>query len=176
MAKRTKKVKPRTNTHSRHMDITVAMLEQQVEQMAQRFQESSDTFLRILSRVEELSLHTTTLNTRHDTEIQMLQKQLASTQTQLNQTRDDIVELATKLNDNLSKELSTAMNEVSTAIEDLSDRIDKRHAEMDQRLTAMERWRYYLLGAGAVAAIVLGWFMTTYNEVLRHITTVSSSK
>lgn len=169
MPKRAKAVKPRASQQSHQLDITVAMLEQQVKHVAQRFDETSNTFIRILGKMEELSLHTTTLNTRHDTEIQVLQKQLSSTQTLLNQTRDDIADLATKLNSNLTKELSTTMNEVSAAIDELSERIDKKHAAMDRRITTMERWRYYLLGAGAVAAVVLGWFVLSYEQVLSHL-------
>ena len=85
--------------------VSIARLEQQAEQTSERFEVLGDKFDRILSRVEELALHTTSLNSRHDTEIQVLQKQIASSETILNQTREDINAMSTRLTALVGKEL-----------------------------------------------------------------------
>jgi uncharacterized phage infection (PIP) family protein YhgE len=155
---RTRKKETRTRRQSSSVSVSIAMLEQQAEQTSERFDVLAEKFDRILSRVEELALHTTSLNSRHDTQIQVLQKQIASNETLLTQTRDDITLMTTRLSDLVSKELSTAMNEMSEAIDQLSEKVEKQYQQLDTRVQQLERWRMFLIGGGVVAGFLLSKF------------------
>jgi len=135
--------------------VSIARLEQQAEQTSERFEVLGEKFDRILTRVEELALHTTSLNSRHDTEIQVLQKQIASSETLLNQTREDINAMSTRLTDLVGKELSEAINEMSVAIDELSDKMERQNAQLDQRVQNLERWRMLLIGGGLTIGFLL---------------------
>lgn len=136
--------------------VSIARLEQQAEQTSERFEVLGVKFDRILSRVEELALHTTSLNSRHDTEIQVLQKQIAASEALLTQTRDDINAMSSRLSDLVGKELSDAINEMSAAIDQLSDKMERQNTNLDQRVQNLEKWRMLLIGGGAM----LGFFLS----------------
>lgn len=141
---------------------SIARLEQQAEQTSERFEVLGDKFDRILSRVEELALNTTSLNSRHDTEIQVLQKQIASSETILNQTRDDINAMSTRLTALVGKELSDAINEMSDAIDQLSDKMEKQTKNLEDRVGNLERWRMLLIGGG----LTVGFLMSRITDNL----------
>lgn len=145
----------RTRKKQPSVDVSIAMLEQQAEQTSLRFDVLGEKFDRILSRVEELALHTTSLNSRHDTEIQVLQKQLASTESLLTQTRDDISAMSTKLTELVSKELSEAFGEMSDAIDQLTEKMDRQNTQLDARVQNLERWRMLLIGGGLAIGVIL---------------------
>lgn len=153
--KKTRTKATRTRRPSASVNVSIAMLEQQAEQTSERFEVLGEKFDRILSRVEELALHTTSLNSRHDTQIQVLQKQIASTETLLTQTRDDITLMTTRLSELVSKELSTAMNEMSDAIDHLSDKVEKQYQQLDTRVQQLEKWRMFLIGGGVVLGFII---------------------
>jgi len=147
-----------SQTHQRVTDsmvVSIARLEQQAEQTSERFDVLGDKFDRILSRVEELALHTTSLNSRHDTEIQVLQKQIASTETILNQTREDINAMSTRLTALVGKELSDAISEMSSAIDELSDKMENQNRQLEERVDKLERWRMLLIGGGLVIGFIV---------------------
>lgn len=152
---RSPKPSSRSRKKTPSLDVSVAMLEQQAEQTSQRFDVLGEKFDRILSRVEELALNTTSLNSRHDTEIQVLQKQLASSETLLTQTREDINAMSHKLTELVSKELAEAFSEMSEAIDQLTEKMEKQNAQLDVRVQNLERWRMLLIGAGLVIGVVL---------------------
>lgn len=138
------------------MVVSIAKLEQQAEQTADRFEILGEKFDRILSRVEELALHTTRLNSRHDVEIQILQKQIATSETLFNQTREDINAMSTRLSELVGKELSDAIAEMSEKITRLSDKMETQHTRLDERVQTLERWRMLLIGGG----LVIGFFLS----------------
>jgi len=135
--------------------VSIARLEQQAEQTSERFEVLGDKFDRILGRVEELALHTTSLNSRHDTEIQVLQKQIAATETILNQTREDINAMSTRLTALVGKELSDAISEMSSAIDELSDKMEHQNRQLEERVDKLERWRMLLIGGGLVIGFIV---------------------
>jgi len=135
--------------------VSIARLEQQAEQTSERFEVLGDKFDRILGRVEELALHTTSLNSRHDTEIQVLQKQIAANETLLNQTRDDINALSTRLTSLVGEELSEAISEMSSAIDQLTDKMETQTRQLEERVDKLERWRMLLIGGGLVIGFLV---------------------
>lgn len=151
---RRKATNPRSKIQS-SVAVSIAMLEQQAEQTSERFDVLGEKFDRILSRVEELALNTTSLNSRHDTQIQVLQKQLASTEATLNSTREDINSMTTRLTDAVGKELSEAISEMSSSIDELTDKMEQQIKNLDERVEKLERWRMLLIGGGLVAGFFL---------------------
>lgn len=167
-AARRKSVNPRSKI-SNSVAVSIAMLEQQAEQTSERFDVLGEKFDRILSRVEELALHTTSLNSRHDTQIQVLQKQLASTETTLNQTREDINAMATRLTDIVGKELSEAITEMSSSIDELTSKMEQQIKNLDERVDKLERWRMLLIGGGLVVGFLVSRIATNFiNYILPH--------
>lgn len=114
-----------------------------------------EKFDRILSKVEELALSTTTLNTRHDTQIQTLQKQMACNEVMLVQTREEIINMSNRISDNLGKEVSDALKEITSSISRLSDTMNEKYHSLDTRVQSIERWRMMLIGGGIVAGAIL---------------------
>lgn len=169
-ARRKKKAAaPRTTAATQRVAVSIAMLEQQAEQTSDRFDVLGEKFDRILSRVEELALHTTSLNSRHDTQIQVLQKQLASTETAIQQTREDISGMTNSITQHVGKEITEAMVEMSTAIDELSDKMASQYSQLDTRLQALERWRMLLIGGGIVAGAFLSNIVSVVSNLIKHI-------
>lgn len=139
----------------RSFEVSVAMLQQQQDYVTDHFVRLGDKFDRILSRVEELALHTTSLNSRHDTEIQVLQKQLGTTAHTLNQAQTDINAMTLKVTEIIGKELSDAMEKMTESIATLSDRVENQNKQLDERIQNLERWRMFLIGGGLVIGFLL---------------------
>jgi hypothetical protein len=149
------------------MTVSIAMLEQNAEQTAERFEMLGEKFDRILSKVEELALNSTTLNTRHDTQIQTLQKQMACNEAMLVQTREEIINMSNRISDNLNKDIANALKEFNTTITKLSDTMDAKYNSLDTRVQSIERWRMMLIGGGIVAGAVL---MRAFDVVSKFLT------
>lgn len=164
-----KSVKPSVG-HS--LEVSIAMLQTQQEQTSERFATLGDKFDRILSRVEELALHTTSLNSRHDTEIQVLQKQIAASEILLTQTREDINSMNTKLTELVSKELSDAITQMSGSIAQLSEKMELQKTNLESRVQKLEQWRTLMIGGGLVIGFILSriadnffnYFLTTTHK------------
>lgn len=142
--------------------VSIARLEEQAEQNDDRFEQLGNALERILTRVEELALSTTSLNTRHDTEIQVLQKQIASTETTLQQTRDDIHDLSSRMVELIKTELARGIAPMSESITALSAKMETQHASLEKRVQRLENWRMFLIGAG----LAIGFFMSRFFDNL----------
>jgi len=151
-----KKKSSRPTPAAQNVAVSIAMLEQQAQQSATQFAMLGDRFDRILEKVEQLTLNTTTLISRHDSQIQVLQKQLASTEVALRETRDKIDEMNTHLTDQLSKQIHEALQEMSQALDEFATKHSDDNAKLDRRITALERWRWMLIGAGLALGLTFG--------------------
>ena len=85
----------------------------------------------------------------------MLQKQIASSETILNQTREDINAMSTRLTALVGKELSDAISEMSSAIDELSDKMEHQNRQLEERVDKLERWRMLLIGGGLVIGFIV---------------------
>lgn len=164
---RKKSIRPRRKStiSAQSVAVSIAMLEQHAEETSARFDVLGEKFDRILSRVEELALHTTSLSSRHDTQIQVLQKQLSSAEATMNDTRAEISTMSNRITDQVSKEITDAIQEMSGAIDELAERIMERHDKLDARVQHLERWRMLIIGGG----IVGGVFLTRAMDILAKI-------
>lgn len=148
-----KTAKPRSRA-DQNLAISVAMLEQQAEQTITQFAVLGDKFDRIIERVEQLTLNTTTLISRHDSQIQVLQKQLVSAEETMRETKDTINETSNHIAGNLSKQIAEAMHEMSDALDKMSDKMTTQNEIFDKRLRALERWRWMVMGAGIMLGAI----------------------
>jgi len=151
-----KKKSSRPAHTAQNVAVSIAMLEQQAQQSAAQFAMLGDRFDRILEKVEQLTLNTTTLISRHDSQIQVLQKQLVSTDVALRETRDKIDEMNTHLTDQLSKQIHEALQEMSQALDEFATKHSDDTTKFDRRITALERWRWMLIGAGLALGLTFG--------------------
>lgn len=150
----TRKRAVRAPSTAQNIAVSIAMLEQQAQQTTAQFVGLSDKFERILEKVEQLTLNTTTLISRHDSQIQVLQKQLAGAEDTMRETRDKIDEMNTQLSEQLTKHINEALADMSHALEEVSGKMTTQHERFDTRLRSLERWRWMLIGAGAALGIM----------------------
>lgn len=142
---------PRT---AQSVAVSIAMLEQQAQQTSNQFIVLGDKFDRILEKVEQLTLNTTTLISRHDSQIQVLQKQLVSAEDTMRETKDKIDEMNTHLSEQLAKQIHEAVHEMSQALDEFSSKMNSQYEIVDKRVRALERWRWIMIGAGAAMGIM----------------------
>lgn len=154
--------KKKTGINTNEMALSIAMLEQQADQTTERFEVLGEKFDRILTKVEELALNTTVLNTRHDTQIQVLQRQMASNETIVMQIREDISNMSSKISENVSKEINEAVKEMTKNIEHLNDKYDQnvktindKYDRLDNRVQVIEKWRLLVIGGSIVAGAII---------------------
>lgn len=167
-AARVKKVaKPRSRA-GQNLAISVAMLEQQAEQTTTQFSVLGDKFDRIIERVEQLTLNTTTLISRHDTQIQVLQKQLVAAEETMHETKDKIDAMNRSLGDNLSKQITEAMHEMSDALDKMSEKMSVQDEIFDKRLRALERWRWMVMGAGIMLGALVAQALDIAGILVPH--------
>lgn len=137
------------------VNVKLAMLEQQQEYSSAQFTALGEKFDRILERLEQLTLNSTTLISRHDTQIQTMQKQLNNAENTFRETRDKLDDMNLNLAQQLKAQIDEAMGDMSKALEDLSDNMLDQHKTFDRRITNLERWRWMLIGAGlAIGAVI----------------------
>lgn len=155
-ARRTQKQKRATRSGvSSSINVKLAMLEQQQEYSSAQFTALGEKFDRILERLEQLTLNSTTLISRHDTQIQTMQKQLSNAENTVRETRDKLDDMNANLGQQLKTQIDEAMSDMSKALEDLSENMMEQHKTFDRRISNLERWRWMLIGAGlAVGAMV----------------------
>lgn len=163
----TKRTRAATDTN-----ISIAMLEHQAEHSAAQFVSIGNKFDRILDRVEELALSTTNLNTRHDAQIEQLQKQVTAADGSLKQTKDEISKMSTKLVHHVEKEITHSTDQTSKHIDRLSNQLQSHQTKFDdhirrtdERLSSLERWRMWLLGLG----VATGFFLTRFADFLKDL-------
>lgn len=131
--------------------IAIAVMQQEIATTATRFEQLGDKFDRILSRVEELALSTTSLNTRHDGQIQNLQRQLSGTEDMMQRTREDISQLSDKLTIQITQSLASIVTDQMS----VTTEIKRKLSSLDTRLNNLEKWRMLILGGGLVAGAIL---------------------
>jgi hypothetical protein len=142
----TRKAKKSTRPQpSTHMAVKLAMLEQQQDQTTRDFYAVGEKIEKIVDRVEQLTLKSTTLITTHDTQIQILQKQLSGAE-------KAILQISTGLND-LEQKLSDKIDAHSTRV---FDQNQAQHTNHDLRLQKLERWRWMVGGVGLAG----GWIIS----------------
>ena len=151
------------------MFVTVEALEKRADETSDRFDNLGVRFDRILSRVEELALNTTALNTRHNTQIEMLQKQLSSTEDTSQKSREEILSLPFVIGKQISEEIGKHTVRMESAIKDLTTQNSEQHVEigtqitsnykaLDTRLGILERWRWMIVGGAVVVGVILSRF------------------
>lgn len=145
------KPKKKSNTNANDMALSIAMLEQHADQTTERFEVLGEKFDRILTKVEELALNTTALNTRHDTQIQVLQRQMASNETIITQIREDISAMSSKITDNVSKKIDQALEEMTKN----NEATNKKYDQLEARVQVIERWRLLLIGGSIVIGAIV---------------------
>lgn len=153
------------------MFVTVDALERRADETSDRFDNLGVRFDRILTRVEELALNTTALNTRHNTQIEMLQKQLSTTEDTAQKSREEILSLPFIIGQQITKEISTHTDKMESALKDLSQQnseqhvsigaqITANHGTLDKRLTVLEKWRWIVVGGATVVGVILARLFT----------------
>lgn len=135
--------------------VTLALLERGQEETNSRFRTLGDKFDKILDRMEQLTLHTATLITTHDSEIKYLRQQMESTTAELKETQTQFTRTTEKLATELSEDLTNTVARVESSVETIAARVTK-----------LEQWRFTLVGGGiamgAVLLKVMEWLIPAF--------------
>jgi hypothetical protein len=83
-----------------------------------------------------------------ETEIAVLQVQV----TNINEKIDDLKSDIKSLRDDMTK----SMTDTHTMIVTLNESNSKQHGELSKKVSALEKWRWMMMGAGILAG-ALGW-------------------
>lgn len=173
-ARRTKKAAK--SGISSEVAVQLSTLHYQQEYTAKEFSNLAEKFDKILERLEQLTLSSTTLISRHDTQIQTMQKQLHDTTEMIHATRDRLETNIASLGTIQREQLDMAMANMSQAIDTLTKTVEKQSSEAeariaslskstDERLTKLERWRWILIGAGSAIGFVISQLVTPLFKV-----------
>jgi hypothetical protein len=154
MAKKYVRAKQSTTGYNKAM-TAIAILEQRGDQAQQILLSLGDKFDRILSRVEEMALHTTTLITRHDEKIQNIEKQSENVEQGIGHLRDELAKATTFMTKNMEKEVSAGATDIGHAIDKFMEETEKRVERVEARLSILERWKWAITGGVAVIAAIL---------------------
>lgn len=159
---------------TQNIEVSLAILERQAEQTNARFESLGDKFDRILERMEQLTLQTTKLITSHDSQIHNLQDQLKTTMNDLKVTQADFKTVTEKMSEKLSDKLEEAVEGMTSSIDTLREDVSSQLITMSNRVTALEKWKYTLVGAGIGGGILLLRAFEMINGLLPMV--FSSSK
>lgn len=172
-------------THSRltaDVAVQLSTLHHQQEYTAKEFANLAEKFDKIFERLEQLTLSSTTLISRHDTQIQTMQRQLHDTTETITTIRDRLESNIASLVSTQEKQLADAVSAMSQSIDrltttvttlnttteqriaGLSVEIDQRAKATDERISKLERWRWILIGAGSAIGYVISQFITPFLE------------
>jgi len=58
------------------------------------------------------------------------------------------------MSDEFESELRQSMKDMAESIKDMKEKDDEHHKEMAERLTKLEMWKWYVVGAATVAGII----------------------
>jgi CHASE3 domain sensor protein len=75
-----------------------------------------------------------------------------------NKFDDEVKDLHSRLTSNtreIESKMSKEIDKVLDSIKDLKDHLINKNDKIEERLTALERWRWILVGAVFVAAVVI---------------------
>lgn len=85
---------------------------------------------------------------QHDTDIAVLQVQVANLDEKIDDLKSDLTEIKESLRANAQH------NE--TMLEQFKKENDEQHAELNEKVDSIEKWRWMLMGAAALAG-AMGW-------------------
>jgi len=129
----------------------IALLEQQANDMATRFDYITTRFEKILDRVEHLTLNTTTLIGQHDTQISALQQQVARSE-EVFRAGQARVESA----------VHDSADEMSVAITQVEKSFSEYRVATDARLNSLEKVRWIVIGMG----MAIGYAIANLGSII----------
>lgn len=132
----------------------VIRLQEQEQQTYAQFTQLGEKFDRIIDRVEQLTINTTQLITRHDTQIQVLQQQQHSQEIECRAAQTVANQMQEKIGALLTAKLA-----------EMDHKYEKSQGELRKRIETLEGWRLMLIGGG----FVLGWLLTQIWHASRTI-------
>lgn len=89
------------------------------------------------------------------TQLKQTETEIAVLQVQYSHINEKVDELKTGLKD-LSTHIDNHMNDTHTLIREFQDDNKKQHEDVNKKISALEKWRWMLMGAGVFAG-ALGW-------------------
>jgi|14BtaG_2_1085337.scaffolds.fasta_scaffold00988_4 DNA anti-recombination protein RmuC len=84
-----------------------------------------------------------------------IEKDLAIVHDRLEQYRSSSREDHQRLSDNNAQHRKERNEEIMVALSKLNGNLDKRISEMEGRVTSLDRWKWYMMGMGAIVIFIV---------------------
>ena len=140
------------------LETEVALVKQDVSQIGQLFSKLETA----LDKITDVSNNISQILAVHEQRLQDGEKEFETLRSDMNNAEDkfdnEVKDLHSRLTSNtreIENKMSKEIDKVLDSIKDLKDHLIDKNDKIEQRLTALERWRWILVGAMFVAVIFL---------------------
>ena len=148
------------------LDTEIAVIKNDVNQIGQLFSKletALDKITDVSNNIGQiLAVHEQRLK---DGEVHFdeLRKDMANAEDKFDNEVKDLHSRLTTNTREIEQKMSNEVDKVLEAIKDLKSHMVDKHDKLETRLAALERWRWILLGAVAVGAMLVGNGVTLQN-------------
>ena len=140
------------------LETEVALVKQDVNQIGQLFSKLETA----LDKITDVSNNIGQILAVHEQRLQHGEEEFETMKTDIanaeNKFDNEIKDLHSRLTSNtreIESKMSKEIDKVLDSIKDLKDHLITKNDKIEERLTALERWRWILVGAVFVAAVLI---------------------
>jgi chromosome segregation ATPase len=140
------------------LETEVALVRQDVSQIGQLFSKLETA----LDKITDVSNNIGQILAVHEQRLHDGEKEFEALKADMNTAEDkfdnEVKDLHSRLTSNtreIENKMSKEIDKVLDSIKDLKDHLINKNDKIEERLTALERWRWILVGAVFVAAVLI---------------------
>ena len=140
------------------LETEVALVRQDVSQIGQLFSKLETA----LDKITDVSNNISQILAVHEQRLQDGEKEFEMLRSDMNNAEnkfdDEVKDLHSRLTSNtreIESKMSKEIDKVLDSIKDLKEHLINKNDKIEERLTALERWRWILVGAVLVGAMIV---------------------
>lgn len=140
------------------LETEVALVKQDVNQIGQLFSKLETA----LDKITDVSNNIGQILAVHEQRLQYGEEEFETLKADMKNAEDkfddEVKDLHSRLTSNtreIESKMSKEIDKVLDSIKDLKDHLITKNDKIEERLTALERWRWILVGAVFVAAVLI---------------------
>jgi chromosome segregation ATPase len=140
------------------LETEVALVKQDVNQIGQLFSKLETA----LDKITDVSNNIGQILAVHEQRLQDGEKEFEMLRSDMNNAEnkfdDEVKDLHSRLTSNtreIESKMSKEIDKVLDSIKDLKEHLINKNDKIEERLTALERWRWILVGAMLVGAMIV---------------------
>lgn len=129
----------------------VAVLKTQVTQMKTVLTSIDNA----IGKMTEIGNNTSKILAVHENKIEHHGETIFSIQKDSEEKISSLHQRVAEMKEENHKERQRFHSELMDAIKDLDEKVDNNKEKLDKRLSALEKWKFWMMGGGAVLMIIL---------------------